>query len=204
MSRVSMTYRIFIVILALLTLYASFEIIRFSRMNAKVVSVEADFLTRGPEKAELVIVEFLDFNCPFCKKLNQPLKDFLGIRPDIRYIARPYPVMGESSDRLARVAIAAGLQGAYWEFHDAFLANPNEITDQYIRETATLYDLDYDRLIADSDGEEVKAILQDNIDDAQSNGIYSTPSLFIGKTLIRSFAKMPTASDLVRLVEELE
>ena len=199
-----MAYRIFIVILGLAALYACFEIVRFSTMNVKVKSVEADFLVRGPENADLTIVEFLDFRCTYCKQLNQPIEDFLGIRPDVKYIARPYPVLGEMSQKLARIAIAAGLQGAYWEFHDAFLSNPNEITDQYIRETANLYNVDYDRLIKDSEGEKVKAIVQDNIDDAESIGVYSTPSLFIGKVLIQRFEKIPTVTDLVRLVEDIE
>lgn len=203
-SRVSMTYRAFIVILAVAALYACYEIVRFSSMNAKVASVPAQFLVRGPDEADLTIVEYLDFNCPYCKKLNEPLSDFLGIRTDIKYIAKPYPIMGEASERLARIALAAGNQDAYWEFHDAFLSNPNDITDKYIRETANLYGVNYDQLLRDSQSKEVKDLLQSIINEAQSIGIYSTPSLFIGKTLIQNFAEMPTATDLVRLTEELE
>ncbi len=198
----SMTYRVFIVFLVLMAGYASYEIIRFSMMNAKIDSAPAAFFEKGPEEASIVMVEFMDFTCGFCKQIHQPIEDFLDIRSDVRFVARPYPVLGEEAERIARIAMAAGLQDAYWEFHEAFLSNPNEITDAFIRETANLYGLNVDQLFADSESEKVKEMLQDNIDDAQALGVYSTPSVFVNKTIIQSFEKMPTAADLVRLVED--
>ena len=116
----SMLFRVFIVILVLAASYALFEIYRFSSMGYAVRSTKAEFVVQGPDKPTATMVEFLDYNCGFCRELHPAIKDFLDIRKDVRYIARPIAVLGEGSERLARIALAAGLQDKFWEMHDAF------------------------------------------------------------------------------------
>lgn len=203
-----MIFRFIIVFLVMAGLYAGFEITRFAYMDYRLHNPRAEFqvreATQNPEK--LVFVEFVDYACPFCHELHPNVKDFLDIRPDITYIARPIVILPEGpSDKLARLALAAGLQGKFWEFHDAFLGYPKDktIDDAFVRETANLYGVDYERMIADSKGKEVSAMMKENADAAAREGIYSTPTLYIGKTIIRQMGKMLTTADFQRLADGL-
>lgn len=200
----SMFFRVCVVILVLAACYALFEIYRFSAMDYAVRSTKADYVVRGPEKSKTTMVEFLDYNCGFCRELHPSIKDLLDIRPDVRYIARPIAVLGEDSERLARIALAAGVQDKFWDMHNAFLSAGKgvAIDDKFIRETAALYDIDYDRLMKDADGPQVTKIFQDNVNDAEDVGIYSTPTVVIGNVYVGgSMDRMPTAADFVRIID---
>ncbi len=195
-------FKVFIVLLVLAAAYALFEIYRFSAMTHGVRTTRAEFAVQGPDKPVVTMVEFLDYKCGFCRELHPSVKDFLSLRKDVRYIARPIAVLGEESERLARIALAAGLQDKFWEMNDAFLSGDGNIDDKFLRETAMLYDIDYDRMMADADGKTVKKIFDDNVNDAERAAIYSTPTVIIGNTYISgSMSRMPTAADFIRVTE---
>lgn len=202
----SMLFRVIVVILVIAAAYALFEIYRFSAMTYSVQSTKAEFVTQGPETSDVTMVEFLDYKCGFCRELHPSIKDFLNIRKDVRYIARPIAVLGDESARLARLALAAGLQGKFWEMNDAFLTSGDiEIDDKFLRETAALYDIDYDKMMADADGKDVKRIFDDNMKDAEDAAVYSTPTIVINNTYIGgAMDRMPTAADFIRIVDSLK
>lgn len=195
-------FKAFIVVLVLAAAYALFEIYRFSAMTNGVQNTRAEFAVQGPAKPSVTMVEFLDYNCNFCRDLHPAVKDFLAIRKDVRYIARPIAVLGEESEKLARIALAAGLQGKFWEMNDAFLSSKGTIDDKFLRETAALYDIDYDRMMADADGKDVRRMFDDNVKDADRAAVYSTPTVIIGRTYVSGeMARMPTAADFVRITD---
>lgn len=195
-------FKVFIVILVLAASYALYEIYRFSAMTIGVQGTRAEFAIQGPEKPSVTMVEFLDYNCNFCRELHPAVQDFLNIRKDVRYIARPIAVLGEESEKLARVAMAAGLQGKFWEMNDAFLSSKGTIDDKFLRETAALYDIDYDRMMVDADGKDVRKMFDDNVKDAERAAVYSTPTVIIGRTYLSgSMSRMPTAADFVRIAD---
>lgn len=203
-----MIFRFVIVFLVIAGLYAGFEITRFGYMDYRLHNPKAAFQVREASKTpeKLIFVEFVDYACPFCHELHPNVKAFLDIRPDITYIARPIVILPKGpSDKLARLALAAGLQGKFWEFHDAFLGYPKDktIDDAFVRETANLYDVDYDRLTQDAAGKEVDALMKENAATAAREGIYSTPTLYIGKTIIRQMGKMLSPADFQRLADGL-
>jgi protein-disulfide isomerase len=198
----SMLFRVIVVILVLAAAYALFEIYRFSAMNYSVQSTKTEFVTQGPAKADVTMVEFLDYKCGFCRDMHPSIKEFLNTRKDVRYVARPIAVLGEESARLARLALAAGMQGKFWEMHDAFLTTDADIDDKFLRETAALYDIDYDKMIADADGDDVKKIFDDNVKDADNAAIYSTPTVVINRTFVSgSMERMPSAQDFIDIVD---
>lgn len=198
-----MLFRIVIVLIVFAGLYAGYEIYRFSSMVGGIYDVEASYVVRGPEDAKVTMVEFIDYNCSFCRNIHPSVKDFLDIRPDVRYTARPIAVLGEESEKLARVALAAGKHGIFWEMHDAFLGHKGDIDEKFIRETVALYGVDYPQLMKDADSQEIRDLYEDNAQDALRAHIYSTPTIVIGRTFIGgTMDRMPTAADFVRIADE--
>ncbi len=78
----------------------------------------------GPANAPITIVEFSDFNCPYCKKWqNETMYPLLAAYPnEIRFVYRDFPITSQESSVAAQAADCAGEQGAYWKFHDAMLS----------------------------------------------------------------------------------
>ncbi|WP_291738094.1 DsbA family protein, partial [Leisingera sp. F5] len=96
---------------------------------------------------EQVIVEFFDYNCPYCRRAAPEVNALIDEDPDLRVVMREFPILGPDSETAARASLAARAQGKYAEFHDALMAQPraNAAT---IRRTANEVGLDFERLQA--------------------------------------------------------
>lgn len=84
---------------------------------------------RGPANAPVTIVEFSDFQCPFCRQAVKPLEDLLEARPgQVRLIFRSYPLdFHQYSEQAHEAALAAGAQGKFWQMHDLIFSNQGQL-----------------------------------------------------------------------------
>ena len=84
---------------------------------------KADFLVRSAKgnHSGLTIVEFVNYDCSFCKKTHLTLLDFMQRHPEINYVVRPVPYANGGAEQAAEYAIAAGLQGKFWEIDKALV-----------------------------------------------------------------------------------
>ncbi|HEY7470923.1 MAG TPA: DsbA family protein [Gemmatimonadota bacterium] len=98
---------------------------------APVLLAAQDAPARGPEGAVLEIVEFSDFECPFCAQALPVLDALLAAHPDdVRLVFRHFPLpIHEHAARAAQAAIEADRQGAFWRYHDHVFANQAAMTD---------------------------------------------------------------------------
>lgn len=195
-----MFYRIFIVLLALTCAFTLYRLYYWHSTFSMVLAPDAGFLVRGPDDSPITVTEFIDYNCPHCREVQPAVKDALRIRKDIRYVARPVPFLGEDSERLTRLALAAGLQDKFWEFHEAFLTYPEDKDESFIRQTAAVYNIDYDRMIADSGSDIVDGFIDDNMEAAVRTDSLTTPSFVIGRILYAPQDKLPETSDILQVI----
>ena len=149
-----------------------------------------DPLAAGPVDAPVVMVVYSDYQCPFCAVWSdetlpamQPYVDGGDLRIEWRDIA----VFGPDSARAARAAYAAGLQGQFWEYHQALFADGEKrpaqmLTDEALLELAGSLGLDTGRFATDLASPEVDAAVTANADEAASIGAFSTPSFLVGGT----------------------
>ena len=149
-----------------------------------------DPLAAGPVDAPVVMVVYSDYQCPFCAVWSdetlpamQPYVDGGDLRIEWRDIA----VFGPDSARAARAAYAAGLQGRFWEYHQALFADGEKrpaqmLTDEALLELAGSLGLDTGRFATDLASPEVDAAVTANADEAASIGAFSTPSFLVGGT----------------------
>lgn len=137
----------------------------------------------GPEDAPILLIEFSDFNCPFCRMWHQETFPVLmSAYPDqIRFVYRDFPVVGGGQVGLeaAQAANCAGDQGAYWEFHDALMSGRYGLSRQAYQQYAADLRLDIAALEECLEtGYYEQEVLQDR-NYALELGITGTPTFFL-------------------------
>lgn len=194
----SVFYRIVVILLILAAGYTLYGIGHFKWMYHRTHNPKAEFQITGNKEADLTLVEFTNYYCGYCKVLAPVYREIVQIRKDVRFITRPikfsFPAAAETEegqtepfeDTYTAMVIAAGLQGKFWEMHEAVLEYPSiEIPDSFFEETATLYGIDYEKMIADSKSKEVKSIIKENYSAFEYTGISSVPAfMFNGQIFI--------------------
>jgi predicted DsbA family dithiol-disulfide isomerase len=137
--------------------------------------------SRGPEGAPVIIVEFADFECPFCQKLAPELDQMWEARKDrVRFVYKFLPLsMHHHGEIAARAAIAANRQGRFWEMHRQLFANGQHLEESDLVGYAKAIGMDLDRFRADMASEQATARIEADRKLADSLGVKGTPTLFI-------------------------
>lgn len=136
---------------------------------------------RGPANARVTIVEFSDFQCPFCAEATGQAKLLLEKFPkDVRLIFKQYPLESHSQAALAAEAsLAAQAQGKFWEMHRLLFANGQHLEQPDLEKYAASIGLDVDRFRADMQSPATKARLDADKKLADDLKVHGTPTLFI-------------------------
>jgi protein-disulfide isomerase len=144
--------------------------------SAPVPPLSGSDHARGPADAPLVI-EYADFECPFCAALHVRL----AARP-LRRVFRHFPVRSSHPRAWAAAcaAEAAGLQGAFWEMHDALFADQGRLEDPHLWERARELGLDLGRFDSDRRSEAVLMRVRRDFESGIRAGVATTPTLFAG------------------------
>ncbi|MGA9259681.1 MAG: thioredoxin domain-containing protein, partial [Candidatus Sulfotelmatobacter sp.] len=134
----------------------------------------------GPENAPVQIIEFADYECPYCQKVNEDLnrlREQFGNQVSVVYKDFPLP-MHPLAPRAAEAAHCAGAQGKFWEFHDALFQTKRLQTSDLKQQARTLK-LDTARFDQCLDGGEEIAVVKKDAQEGQRLGLQGTPSFFI-------------------------
>jgi predicted DsbA family dithiol-disulfide isomerase len=147
----------------------------------------AGYPTRGPETAAVTIVEFSDFQCPFCGGLFPTLKAIEKNYPDkVRLVYRQFPLTNihPFAQKAAEASLCANDQKRFWEFHDSMFGDQAHLTVDDLKKRAVdlkLNTADFNRCL--DSGAKVSAVKND-IDEGTKAGTSSTPSMFINGRLL--------------------
>jgi protein-disulfide isomerase len=144
------------------------------------VSVDDD-PSLGPADAPITIVEFSDFNCPYCEKWHTEIyQQLMAAYPDqIRFVYRDFPITSEESLAAAQAANCAGEQDAYWQFHDSLLSGGLDLGRDAYTLYATRLGLDVETLLACLDSGKYNDEVEADARYAASLGVSGTPTFFI-------------------------
>lgn len=145
-----------------------------------------DFVT-GATAGDVTVVEFFDYNCPWCKKSIPILKSLLESDKGLRLVLKEFPILGENSEYAARAAIAAKAQGQYWEFHNALYEHEGRIDAGVVDGIAQSLGLDAAKLKADMESPAVADIISRNRKLAETLGINGTPGFVIDDEIIPGY-----------------
>ena len=136
---------------------------------------------RGPMEAPVTMVEYGDFECPYCGQAEPVVRELLGDFGDVRYVWRHLPLsdVHPNAQLAAEASEAAARQGAFWEMHDLLLDHQDALEPSDLMEYAERLGLDIERFSNDLREHEGAAQIAEDVDSADISGVSGTPTFFI-------------------------
>ncbi|WP_066531090.1 DsbA family protein [Erythrobacter sp. CCH5-A1] len=149
---------------------------RLAKMGGAVFE-EFPGVVLGNPKGSRVLVEFTDYQCPYCEASLKDVNRLIAEDPNLKVVIREWPIF-EGSDAASRMALAAGIQGKYPAFHDAMFKMGD------IEAAAKAAGLDMARATRDAASQAVTDEIAKNLEQARALGFTGTPAWVAGKTPI--------------------
>jgi len=137
----------------------------------------------GNAAGDITIVEYFDYQCPYCRKLEPELRQVVQDDGKVRLVLKDWPILGPVSVTAARMALAGKYQDKFIQAHDALIGVNSKLTEARIREVLAGAGIDVDRLDRDlaANATTIDSILARNNDQATAFDFRGTPSFIVGK-----------------------
>lgn len=146
-----------------------------------------DSPTKGPRDAEVVLLEFSDLQCPYCRIASADMKTLTQNHPDdVLFVYKQFPLVSIHDQALpaAKAAWAAGQQGKFWLYHDGLFAYQDRLGEDFYVELAKQIGLDMEKFERDRNSPEAQAAIDKDVKLAQDLGIRGTPTFIMNGLLI--------------------
>ncbi len=160
---------------------------------------------QGKEKSHITLVEYGDFQCPYCGKAYPIVKEIQKIKGDVlRFVFRNFPLSEIHSYALhaAYAAEAAGKQQKFWEMHDILFENQENLKDSDLRLYSEKLSLDMDQFTKDMNSDEVAKKVQTDIIGGIKSGVNGTPTFFINSIRFDGPAELDSLLEAIDLANK--
>jgi protein-disulfide isomerase len=153
----------------------------------------------GARNPDVIIVEYFDYDCPYCKQLVPTLRALLADDPKIAVLYKEWPIFGGASVYAASSALAAGYQGKYLAAHDALMGGSRLARDEQVDATLRKAGVDMGLLEKDrvAHAGEIAALLARNDEEARALTLDGTPGLVVGRQLVPGIADVRYFKQLI-------
>ena len=158
---------------------------------------DPDSPVMGNPKGDVTVVEFFDYQCPYCKKMTAPLNDAMAKDSKLRVVFKEWPVLGPESLIAAKASLASQKQGKYKEFHNALMDTKGRLNETMIMSIAEKSGLDTKRLKKDMDAPDVQEELKQNQALATALQLEGTPAFVIGSQMAPGAINADTLKDMI-------
>jgi protein-disulfide isomerase len=150
------------------------------------VAIAAHDATRGPADAPITLIEFSEYQCPFCARVNPTLaeleKKYAG---KIRIVFKDFPLPNhQQAPKAAEAAHCAGEQGKYWALHDRLFANQRQLQVPELKAHAAAVGLEQAAFDQCLDSGKHAAVVQEDVDLGAGMGVQSTPTIYINGRVV--------------------
>lgn len=155
---------------------------------------------QGADSAPVTIVEFGDYQCPYCGDAHPILKEIEDTFGDqVKFIFRNFPLQEAHAFAFpaAVAAEAAASQGKFWEMHDALFENQYRLNEDLFDELAETIGLDLERFRSDLKSESIKEKIENDFESGVRSGVNGTPSFYVNGTKFDG-----GATDLYQMLKE--
>ena len=152
-------------------------------LTEALVLRDPDIPVAGNPDGDITIVEYFDYQCPYCRKIEPELRQVVQDDGKVRLVWKDWPILGETSVMAARLALASKYQEKFAAAHEALIGVNSKLTLPRIPELLAAAGIDVDRLNRDlvANAKAIDAILARNDDQAKAFGFRGTPSFIVGK-----------------------
>lgn len=171
--------------------------------SVNILKENMGFLTSGkhPEignsKGDVMVVEFFDYNCGYCKHAMQAVRELSEKDKNVRIIFMEYPILSPQSVMASKWAVAANMQGKYWAFHQELLQSSAPKDEANLTKIAEKVGLDVAKLKKDAEGKDVEAYMTSVKEFGQKLNISGTPAFIIGEKIVRGYVEYPAFKTIV-------
>jgi protein-disulfide isomerase len=150
------------------------------------VEVAPEGPSKGADDAPITIVEFSDFQCPYCKRVIPTLQEVMERYPDqVRLVFRNFPLGNHSRAKpAATAALCADRQDKFWAYHDRLFENARELSDEDLKRYATELELDIAAFEACLSDEAIAKQIEADFADGRAAGVTGTPAFFVNGVLL--------------------
>lgn len=144
---------------------------------------DPDIPVAGNGSGDISIVEYFDYQCPYCRKVEPELRQVVFDDGKIRLVWKDWPILGPMSVTASRMALASRYQDKFIQAHDALISINSKLTESRIREALSGAGVDIDRLNRDlsAKADAIDTTLKRNNDQALAFDFRGTPSFIVGK-----------------------
>ena len=197
-----MALRLFYVFLLILIGILAYRAYIFYDARQSLTNPPATFVF-GPEDADLVVNEFLDYACPYCKEVHPALKEAIAQDGNVRLAPRPLLSRNPNGTGAAYIFYAAGMSGKAEEAHNFLMENEEDITDERLPEIAETLGIEFEEFKANLTSTKTRDYITDNYNTFNTFGGSGTPTFFIGPDLMyMSEDGLPDTQKFLELFDE--
>jgi protein-disulfide isomerase len=146
------------------------------------VSIRHDDHMIGHRDAAIVLVEYGDYQCPYCRRAHAAVKDLqLRLGDQLLFVYRHFPLtnMHPYAEMAAEVAESAGVQGRFWDMHDALFDLQSQFGPHLVEDLASRLEIDHDQLLADLKSRRFQPVVERMAAQGTHLGAAQTPTFFI-------------------------
>jgi protein-disulfide isomerase len=160
---------------------------------------DPDIPSLGNSKGDLTIVEFIDYQCPYCKKTVPQLAQLAKEDGNIRLVLKDWPIFGDVSVDAARLVLASKYQDKYLEAHTALMAATTKLTKDNIRDMLAAAGIDVAKATADLQAHQktIDDLLARNTAQAEAFGFDGTPGFIVGTFRVPGVLEMSVFKQVI-------
>ena len=159
---------------------------------------ESAIIAIGPQDAENTIIEFMDYFCGYCKKIHSELISVVEKRDDTRVIFLQHPILSESSNLIAKMVVAANLQGKGWDLHHGLFTVKGSLTQQKPDQIIIDTQINKTKLMIDMGKDEIDNTVQLSSFLAMGSGARGTPALFINEEFVGGYLPLEKLESMLK------
>lgn len=176
-----------------------------TRLNEEANKAAAELIAQlndnipstGAKDADVVIIEFMDYNCGYCKRAFEELDVILKEDKKVKVYFIEMPILGPTSLEAAKWALAAHKQGKYFEYHTALMKHQGPKNESVLESKAKDVKLDIKKLKEDKESDEIRAELERNMSRANLMNITGTPGFIIGGEVVRGYLTLDQMKEAI-------
>ena len=175
------------------------EASRLFKANIEELNNNANSPFVGPKDAKIVLVEFFDFSCGYCKRLAPAVEAIVKKNPDVKVVFKPITFVAQISKYAAQAALAANEQGKFLELYTVMLGSDARLTEEIINNMAEKAGLDMKKFKEDVASEKVSNVIQEVSELANKLQVRGVPSLVLNGTQIQVIDEAGIQAEIDRL-----